>query len=95
MSEEEFNGLKVTNKKLSWLGAALAIVLVLYTGIGDYQKRGFAIERLVERDLVRASEMTILSTKIESQNRLLTTEITNLKIAINRLIVQLEKKSGD
>lgn len=94
MSADDFDGIRLTKSKLSYIAAALAVGLVAYGAIGDYNRRGYEIERLTERDAARSSELARIAAKLESQNRELSNEITDLKIAINRLADQLERANG-
>lgn len=91
MGADDFKGLTLTPKTLTYIAGLLALGVFLYNGVQNYSRMQFDIERLAERDASAASDISRLSAKLDTQ----TNTITELKIAVNRLADQLERSRND
>lgn len=91
MGVDDFKGVTLTPKTLSFVAGLIALAVLFYGGVQNYSRLQFQMERLAEKDAERTSEITRLSSKLDAQ----TATITELKIAINRLADQLERTNGE
>lgn len=91
MGVDDFKGVTLTPKTLSFVAGLIALAVLFYGGVQNYSRLQFQMERLAEKDAERTSEITRLSIKLDAQ----TATITELKIAINRLADQLERTNGE
>lgn len=91
MGVDDFKGLTLTPTKLTFIAGLLALGMFMYNGVQNYSRMQFDIERLAERDASAASDISRLAAKVDAQ----TSTITELKIAVNRLADQLERRTND
>lgn len=91
MGVDDFKGVQLTPKHLTYIIGLATVAIILYNGVQNYSRMQFDLERLAERDASAASDISRLSSKMDAQ----TNTITELKIAVNRLADQLERSRND